>query len=256
MKFVRSKRSAADCYIFGKHTVDLAIERRLDTIKTVFISDRFTDERIMAKLRRANVTIRPLDDRRLPREVPAGANHQGIVAVVCVDTLVQSYQRYMKEATVSDDSLFLILSEVQDPQNVGAMIRSAAAFGVQAVLLPTHQQAPITGTVAKVSAGMVFTVPIVEIKNTNTTITDLQQRGVRVYGLAGEGQESIHEADFTTPTAIVVGNEGKGLREKTRSLCDALVRIPTHPRCESLNAAASVAVGLAIWSAKHQSIVQ
>lgn len=238
-------------YVYGKHVVDLALERQAAALKHIYVSPQFRDERLLAKIRRAQIKTQPLDERRLPGQLARDVNHQGLVAALDTSVLVQPYQQYIKQAPIEKNTLFLLLAEIHDPQNVGAMIRSAAAFGVQAVLLPTHQQAPLTGTVAKVSAGMVFTVPLVSIKNVNTTIADLQSRGVAAYGLAGEGAESIHLTDFSTASVLVVGNEGAGLREKTRATCDALVTIPMHPRCESLNAASAVTASLAVWSKQH-----
>ena len=242
----RHSKPDTDCYVYGKHVVDLALERRPGAIRLMYVSERLRDERLLAKVRRAGLPVKPLDERRLPGRLPADCNHQGLVAVVDTKMLLQSYQAYWQEARVEPRSIFLILSEVQDPQNVGAMIRTAAAFGVQAVLLPKHKQAPLTGTVAKVSAGMVFTVPIVEIGNLNTTLSDLQKRGVLVCGLAAAGESmSLYTQDLTKPLAFVVGNEATGLRQQTRQVCDTLLHIPMHPRCESLNASAAVVASLA-----------
>ena len=147
----------------------------------------------------------------------------------------------------------LILGEVQDPHNVGAVIRSAAAFGFAGVLIPPHNQAPVTGTVVKVSAGMAFRIPLVTISNVNAVIRDLQQSGFWVYGLEGDGTVSTVNEEFAKPTAFVLGNEGSGLREKTKEACDDLISVPISKRCEPLNAAAATAVVLASWSAQHQA---
>ena len=145
----------------------------------------------------------------------------------------------------------LVLGEVQDPHNVGAVIRSAAAFGFAGVLIPPHNQAPVNGTVVKVSAGMAFRIPLVTIPNVNTVLRDLKEDGFWVYGLEGEGTTKTTTEKYTRPTVFVLGNEGSGLREKTKELCDELLSIPIHPRCESLNAAAATAVVMAGWSAQH-----
>lgn len=239
--------------IYGTHAVEQALERRPDTIRTLFVASHFTNQKLLAKLRRSSIPLKPLDEKHLVREIGSAVVHQGIAARIDSRALILSYQSYIRTTAVTADSLFLLLAEIQDPQNVGAMIRSAAAFGVQAVMFPSHRQASITGTVVKVSAGMTFSVPLVEIKNTNSTISDLQQRGCVVYGLAGETGSSIHEQTFSGPSVLVVGNEGAGLREKTRAACDTLLSIPMHPRCESLNAAASVTSALSIWSGCHQT---
>lgn len=240
-------------YIFGTHAVDLALERRPDIVRECFISDTFKNERVLAKVRRLEVPMTPLTPHRLPGQLPRDTNHQGIVVRIDPAALVTPYARFSASAEYTDHTLLLVLAEVQDPQNVGAMIRTAAAFGVQAVLLPTHNQAPINGTVVKVSAGMAFTVPLVAIKNVNTTLQDLTARGVTSYGLAGDGDTSVHAAPFAGPTALVVGNEATGLRAKTREHCATLLHIPIHPRCESLNASAAVTASLAVWQHRKQS---
>ena len=242
------KRSKDTTMIFGKHAVDLALESVPAAIRSVYLAPNFSEARVAAKIKRLGCPVRPLEAGRWPHDLPQTANHQGIAASLDTSSLLRPLTDFLGDDVLKDSStLLLVLAEVQDPQNVGAMIRSAAAFGVAAVLLPQQQQAPVTGTVVKVSAGMAFRVPLVSIKNVNQAIEQLQERGVRVLGLAGTGSTSLYKHTFAQPTALVVGNEGTGLRARTASLCDQLVRIPLHPRCESLNAAAAVTASLAIW---------
>ncbi len=103
----------------------------------------------------------------------------------------------------------------------------------------------------KVSAGMAFRIPLVSISNVNSVARDLQKRGFWVYGLEGEGDATTTTEKFDRPSAFILGNEGSGLRQKTKELCDNLISIPIHPRCESLNAAAATAVVLSAWSKEH-----
>jgi 23S rRNA (guanosine2251-2'-O)-methyltransferase len=140
---------------------------------------------------------------------------------------------------------------VQDPHNVGAVIRSAAGFGLTSVLIPKHRQAGVTGTVVKVSAGMAFKIPLVEVANVNRAIEDLKEIGFFVYGLDGGGDSALTTEKFTKASVFVLGNEGEGMRQKTREHCDIILSIPTHARCESLNASASAAVVFYAWSAQH-----
>jgi 23S rRNA (guanosine2251-2'-O)-methyltransferase len=100
---------------------------------------------------------------------------------------------------------------------------------------------------------MTFALPLVAITNVNSTIDDLKERGFFAYGLAGDGSTTTSTERFTKPSLFVLGNEGAGLREKTRKHCDRLISIPIHPRCESLNAAAAAAVVMATWAAEHPS---
>lgn len=243
-------------YIFGKHAVLEALTHRPELVRELYIEHGFTDTAVFGKLSGCTVVPQVLNSKRLPGGLRNDAVHQGIIAGISARNLMVAYDEYIATCVPTPDTCILILGEVQDPHNVGAVIRNAAAFGVSAVLIPPHNQSPVTGTVVKVSVGMAFRIPLVEISNVNTTIRDLQERGFWVYGLAGEGAASITSEQFTKPTAFVLGNEGAGLRAKTREVCDILVNIPMHPRCESLNAAASAAVVLYAWSAQHpQSMV-
>jgi 23S rRNA (guanosine2251-2'-O)-methyltransferase len=143
---------------------------------------------------------------------------------------------------------FVLLDELHDPHNVGAIIRSAAAFGASAILMPEHNQSPITGTVIKTSAGMVFRIPIVKIGNVNQTVRLLKEKHMWSYGLVMDGDTTLQKAEFDSPTLIIVGNESDGIREKTLELCDVKLTIPMDPNCESLNASVAASVVLYEWS--------
>lgn len=238
-------------YIFGKHAVSEALRERPDVVKQIYLDLNFSDAKIVSQIESAKITVRPLNLKNPPKGVSANAAHQGIVAGIVAEKLMVDYREFIETVEATPSSALLILGEVQDPHNVGAVIRSAAAFGLKGVLIPPHNQAPVTGTVIKVSAGMAFRIPLVAISNVNAVIRDLQKRGFWVYGLEGDGTVSTTNEAFIKPTAFVLGNEGSGLREKTKEVCDDLISIPIHPRCESLNAAAATAIVLASWSAHH-----
>ena len=243
-------------YIFGKHAVSEALTERPDVVKQVFLEANFSDRKILNQIEQHGLTPKLLNLNNPPRGVSAKASHQGIVAGILAEKLMVSYKEFIRNIEVDNDVSLLILGEVQDPHNVGAVIRSAAAFGLSGVLIPPHNQAPVTGTVIKVSAGMAFRIPIVSISNVNSVARDLQERGFWVYGLEGKGTVTTVEEKFARPSVFILGNEGSGLRQKTKELCDALISIPIHPRCESLNAAAATAVVLASWSAQHPKALQ
>lgn len=239
-------------YIFGKHAVLEALIHRPELVRELHIEHGFNDEKIFARLTKTKIVPKPLNPKRLPGGLRGEAVHQGIIAGIAVSDLMVEYKDFIQQITPSPATCLLILGEVQDPHNVGAVIRSAAAFGLAGVLIPPHNQSPVTGTVVKVSAGMAFRIPLVEIRNVNATVRDLKDRGFWIYGLAGEeGALNSTTEVFTKPTAFILGNEGSGLREKTREVCDNLISIPMHPRCESLNAAASAAIVMYAWSAQH-----
>lgn len=241
-------------YIFGKHAVAEALAKRPDIVAQVYVAPDFSDRALIDVVVAHRIAIKPLKLKNPPRGVSANANHQGVVAGIIPSRLMVAYKPFIEAHTMTPDSAFLLLGEVQDPHNVGAVIRSAAAFGLSGVLIPPHHQAPVTGTVVKVSAGMAFAIPLVAISNVNAVARDLQERGCFVYGLDAEGTTSTTIEKFTRPSVFILGNEGSGMRQKTRALCDAIIAIPIHPQCESLNVAAATAVVLAAWSAQHQTV--
>jgi 23S rRNA (guanosine2251-2'-O)-methyltransferase len=236
-------------YIHGKHAVKEALLHIPQAVNQIMAVPDFDDREILTLAKKEDIPRGKFD----PSSAPKG--HQGIMAQILLSNLVRSEKQYFEHFEVSSDTCFVILGELQDPHNVGAVIRSAAAFGATAVLIPEHNQAPITGAVVKVSAGMAFRIPLVTVSNINNTIRDLKKKGFWIYGLEGESKNSMHDEKFDAPTAIILGNEAEGIREKTKELCDVLLSIPMNPSCESLNAAASAAVALYAWSAKHPNVL-
>jgi len=239
-------------YIFGKHAAFEVLDNRPDVVVEAHVAADFSNEKVMKALSDHKIAIKVLNLKNPPRRISSKDAHQGIVLGIVSERLTISYKEFKKTLTKSPDEALLVLGEVQDPHNVGAVIRSAAAFGLKGVLVPPHNQAPITGTVVKVSAGMAFRIPLVTIPNVNTVLNDLQKDGYWVYGLEGKGSTSTVKEKFTRPSVFVLGNESAGLREKTKEMCDELISIPIHPQCESLNAAAATAIVLASWSVQHQ----
>lgn len=239
-------------FIYGKHAVEEALRYKPESVTKVYLAPTFDDGAILTLIKKTRVEILPLKANSGP-QVEGNGSHQGVMASISLAALVTPYETFIKNLAVTPNTGLVLLGEVQDPHNVGAIIRSAAAFGLSGVLMPEHNQAPVTGTVAKVSAGMAFRVPLVSIGNVNTTVRDLKAKGFWIYGLEGEADHSLHDEKFDAPAVFIVGNEGAGIRMKTKEVCDILLSIPVHPRCESLNAAASAAVALYSWSAQHPS---
>lgn len=242
-------------YIFGKHVLTEALRRVPKAVEEVFLAAGMDDEEMRKLALGEGISVSKLGSV-LPAGVDKEAVHQGAIGRVNVERLMRPYREFADGLTVGQDTALVLLGEVHDPQNVGAIIRSAAAFGIAGVLIPEHNQAQITGNVIKVSAGMAFRVPLVAVGNVNTVVRDMKERGFWIYGLDEDGAHAITEEAFDAPTLLVLGNEAKGLRVKTRELCDILVSIPMNPECESLNVAASAAVALYAWSAKHPRVLK
>jgi 23S rRNA (guanosine2251-2'-O)-methyltransferase len=235
--------------IYGKHAVMEALQHKPDVLDKVFLAKENDDVLLRKAIKNANITPLALDFNKKEND---DIVHQGVVAEVSANRLVTDYKKFISGLEITEDTSLLVLSEIQDPQNVGAIIRSAVAFGVSGILLPQHNQAQISGTVIKVSAGMAFRIPLIQISNVNNTVRDLKKRGFWIYGMEGESEKNIADEPFDTPTVFVLGNEAKGVREKTKDLCDILLSIPMNQKCESLNVAASTAIALYEWSTKHK----
>jgi 23S rRNA (guanosine2251-2'-O)-methyltransferase len=236
--------------IFGKHAVGEALRARPDVVKEVYLGEDVVYPELTELLKKHNLRPQPLSPKRI-KELGADAVHQGVVAVIDPSLLVHEYDAFIPNVEITPDTAFVVLGEVQDPQNVGSIIRSASAFGVKAILIPQHRQAPINATVIKVSAGMAFRIPLVMIGNVNATILDLKERGCWIYGLEGNATQSVYREGFEKASVFIVGNEALGIREKTLEHCDIPLMIPMHPQAESLNAAVATAVVLSEWSSKH-----
>jgi 23S rRNA (guanosine2251-2'-O)-methyltransferase len=177
-----------------------------------------------------------------------GGVHQGVVADVEDASLDYSVEELVRSAC--GPALIVVLDSVEDPHNMGAILRTADAAGVDGVIVQSRRSAALGGAAAKASAGAVAHVKIAQVVNIARAIDELKKAGVWTVGLAGEADASYEEIDFTVPTAIVVGAEGTGLRRLVREKCDFTARIPMHGHVSSLNV--SVATGVVLFEALRQ----
>jgi len=238
-------------YVYGKHAVKEVLTVRPQLVRTVHLAPDFADEGILDLIKQGKIARASFDPKKLPKGISPDAVHQGIIAQVEIGRLLIPYETFLKELKVTNDTALIVLGEVQDPQNVGSIIRSAAAFGIRGILIPEHRQAPLSGAVIKVSAGMAFRVPLVQIGNVNHTLEDLKSKGFWTYGLEQSASHSVAREGFEKPSVFIVGNEADGIRAKTLEHCDIPLMIPMHARAESLNAAVATAIVLSHWSQKH-----
>lgn len=245
-----------ELYIYGKHALMEALQHAPEgTIKKVFLAPTIDDGALFTLLKKKRIAPSPLSPKALSGDLRE-ASHQGVIALADASRLVHPLDAFLETLDLSAKPALALMGEIQDPHNVGAIIRSAAAFGLSGVLIPKDRQAGVTGAVVKSSAGMVFRVPLVSIGNVNQTLRELKEKGFWIYGLSGEGAHELGKEQFTEPSVFVVGNEGHGIREKTGELCDVMIRIPMHPRTESLNAAVSAAIVMQEWSRQHPEALQ
>jgi 23S rRNA (guanosine2251-2'-O)-methyltransferase len=246
----RPRKTADKVYMYGKNALIEALENAPQVIKRVHLSPEVQDERLRAALKVQDIPVQIMEPHEADRTVGEDKTHQGVIAVIDTTRLMVPFDTFIKNLEPTKNTALALLGEVQDPHNVGAIIRSAAAFGFAGVLIPEHNQAQVTGTVVKTSAGMAFRIPLISIGNVNTTLRTLKEKGFWTYGLSMEGNPLASET-FDAPAVFVLGNEGAGIREKTLEACDIALSIPMHPRCESLNVAVSAGIVFQAWSGQH-----
>jgi 23S rRNA (guanosine2251-2'-O)-methyltransferase len=175
------------------------------------------------------------------------AAHQGVVALGAA-------QKYRSLDDIQGGARMLVfLDGVEDPHNLGAIVRTAHAAGVDAVVIPERRAAGLTETVAKAAAGALEHLPIVRVGNLNRALDELKKTGYTVYGLDERGTQDYDQTTYTSPAAIVLGGEGKGLHDMVRKRCDVIVRIPVAGKISSLNV--SVAAGIVLFDWKRRSAV-
>ena len=176
-------------------------------------------------------------------------NAQGVIALK-QDFRFPSLYKILSIAKKSTLPLILILDEIQDPHNVGAILRSAECCGVDGVILTKHNSATITSTVTKVSAGATEHLKICQVNNLSQTIDELKEKGFWIVGSSLENAKNFTEVDYKIPIALIVGNEEKGIRKLTASKCDFLIKIPMSGKIQSLNV--SVATGILLFEILRQ----
>ena len=229
-------------HIYGIHPTQSVLTNRPETVEEVFFANNFSDDKLRQLTQKTSVPAYSFQPDNPPRSVKEFDTHQGVVAKINTDTLTYNRDEFIAGLADPPDTNVVILGELEDPQNIGAIIRSAAAFGFGGVLIPQRRQTQITPAVVKVSAGMAFAIPVVSIGNVNNTLEKLKDAGFWVYGLEETSSQKLNEKAFDHDVGLVVGNEADGIREKTKDHCDELIQIPTANN-RPLNAAAAAAVG-------------
>ena len=195
---------------------------------------------LIAKCRDAGVPVKDADPRKL--EAMGGPNHQGIIAIAACKEYATLEDLFVRAAESGEEPLFIVCDELEDPHNLGAIVRTAEAVGAHGVIVPKRRSVGLTSTVYKASAGAVEYMPVARVSNMANTIRDLKKAGVWVYGTAADGEVDLYHADLKGPAAIVIGNEGQGMSRLVAESCDQLVRIPMKGSISSLNASAAASI--------------
>ncbi|MFC7520855.1 23S rRNA (guanosine(2251)-2'-O)-methyltransferase RlmB [Xanthomonas populi] len=241
-------------WIVGVNAVASSVENDADNVREVLIeagskNPRLTE--IEEQARSKGIEVRRVNTQALDG-VGGQLRHQGVVARYAAARLWAESELEALVTAAEGRALLLILDGVQDPHNLGACLRSAAAASVTAVVIPKDKSATVNATVRKTSAGAADRIPVVAVTNLARCLRDLQKQGVWLYGLAGEAEASLYSVDLRGNVGLVLGGEADGLRRLTREHCDGLVKIPMPGDIESLNV--SVAAGVTLFEAVRQRL--
>ncbi len=232
-------------WIYGRRPVLEAI--REGRARQVVLA-RGVEQRLVRELKALGVPFEWTSRVELA-ELLGTTRHQGIAARVEGIAFADPEAPFRRAEARGELPLLVLLDGITDPQNYGAVIRSAEALGAHGVVSEERRSAPLSPAVVKASAGAAARIPLVRVKNLPRYIEALKERGVWVYGLAGESGRSLEDADYQRPLALVIGSEGRGMRRLVRERCDELLAIPLKGRTPSLNA--SVAAGIALYRAQQ-----
>ncbi len=221
-------------------------------IEKIIIADSANEKRLSDVLRLAQmhgVQIQKVPRENLERSVENGANHQGIAAFIAAAEYFDT-NKLLNEITTKENSLCVILDGVEDPRNLGAILRTVECAGADGVFIPERRAVGLTETVTKSSAGATEYVKVAKVTNVNRLIDELKQNNIWVVGASGDAEMDYNDWDWKQSSALVMGGEGKGLHRLTAEKCDVLVKIPLLGNIESLNV--SVAAGIILFEAVRQ----
>ena len=235
-----------DDLIFGRNPVSEAVRssRTIDKILVAKGDRSGAVVGILAKAKKKNIPIKEVDVKKLDF-LSGGAKHQGIAALAAVKEYV-SVEDILSFAEQRGEKPFVVvLDEIEDPHNLGAIIRTAECAGAHGVIIPKRRSAALSYAVSKVSAGAVEYVPVARVTNIANTLDKLKKLGLWVYGADMNGTD-YNKCDFSPSAALVIGNEGKGISRLVLEKCDEIVSIPMKGRINSLNA--SVAAGVLMYA--------
>jgi len=234
------------------HAVDALIEKQPERVIEVYALKGRDDERlntIIEKAREWGVSVQFMQRKALD-DKSEGEQHQGIIARVKAAKILTDNDLDTCISNLDVPPFLLVLDGVTDPHNLGACLRSADAAGVHAVIVPKDNSASLTPVVRKVACGAAESVPLIHVTNLARTMRALQEKGIWIYGTAGEATQNIYDCKLEGGIAIAMGAEGKGLRRLTREHCDELIKLPMAGAVSSLNV--SVATGICLFEVVRQ----
>ncbi len=246
----RNDKYTNDELLIGRNPIAEALSSGRSVIKIMVAKGSVTGPavEITAKAKKAGIPVQEVERKKLDY-MTSGAAHQGVVAL-CAMKEYSTVEDILKLAEKRGEAPFvIILDEIEDPHNLGAIIRSAECAGAHGVIIKKRRAAGLTYTAYKASAGAIEYLPVARVTNIADTIDDLKKRNIWVYGADMDGEDYL-KTDFSGGIALVIGNEGKGISRLVREKCDVIVSLPLKGRINSLNA--SVAAGILMYKAAEK----
>jgi len=238
-------------YIYGRNPIIEALKDEADRIEKIFVRNSLHDSQLSQIFDLASqyhIPISHVPGSKL-FDLVGKVNDQGVVALMS-EVQYQDFGQWVDTIDTSTYPAVLLLDQIEDPGNLGAILRTAAAAGISAVLVPKHGQAPVNAAAFKASAGTAGRIPIVRVGNLNQAIIKLKDERFWIAGLDMDGEQLLWDLEVDRPLAFVIGNEGQGISKKTLEHCDYRFRIPMEHRVESLNASVSAALLCYEWKRK------
>jgi len=231
--------------IIGKNPVMEALkaEREINKLWIAEGSQRGAMQAIVQLAKERNVLIQYVPKQKLDQMTEG--NHQGVVAQVAAYRYYDIDELFRRAAERNEQPFFLLLDELEDPHNLGSMMRTADAVGAHGIIIPKRRSVGLTQTVAKASTGAIEHIPVARVTNLARTIDELKERGMWIVGTDAKANDDYRQLDGTMPLALVVGSEGKGISRLVLEKCDFLIKLPMRGHVTSLNA--SVAAGLLMY---------
>lgn len=229
-------------YIIGKNPVIEALKSGRDINKVLIAegSQRGGMQQIIQLAKEAKVLVQFVPKKKIDQITEQ--NHQGVLAYIAAYHYAEIDDLFAAAEKKNEPPFFLLLDEIEDPHNLGSMMRTADAVGAHGIIIPKRRAVGLTATVAKASTGAIEYIPVVRVTNMAQTLDELKQRGLWIAGTDALGKQDYRQFDGTLPLGLVIGNEGKGMGRLIKEKCDFLIRLPMAGKVTSLNASVAAAL--------------
>lgn len=240
-------------YIVGKNPVIEALKSKRDINKILIAegSQRGQMQQITHLAKESKVLVQFVPKKKL--DLITDQNHQGVLAYVAAYKYAELDDLFQSAQEKNEPPFFLLLDEIEDPHNLGSIMRTADAVGAHGIIIPKRRAVGLTATVAKASTGAIEYIPVVRVTNMAQTIDELKEQGIWIAGTDAKGDQDYRNFDGTMPLGLVIGSEGKGMGRLIRDKCDFLISLPMAGKVTSLNASVAAALLMyEVYRSRHR----